>query len=97
MTQQSTNRHSRRTFLLTTGAAATAGAAAVSGALPAAAAAAAPASADAAPDHAGSDGARSVVAYVSDASSGQVTVMSGDREVVVTDHALVRRLTREVG
>jgi hypothetical protein len=93
--------HSRRTFLITTGVAATTAGAVASGALPAAAAAPAGRdhAPDHAPDHAGSGAAdrRSVVAYVSDAASGQVTVMSGDREVVVTDHALVRRLTREVG
>ena len=87
--------HSRRTFLITSGVAATTAGAAVSGALPAAAAV--PTRADATPDHDHSADLRSVVAYVSDAASGQVTVMSGDREVVVTDHALVRRLTREVG
>jgi len=87
--------HSRRTFLITTGVAATSAGAVTSGALPAAAAATP--SPDAASDAGLSADRRSVVAYVSDAASGQVTVMSGDREVVVTDHALVRRLTREVG
>ena len=87
--------HSRRTFLITTGVAATTAGAIASGALPAVAAA--PVSPDAAPDYGLPGDRRSLVAYVSDAATGQVTVMSGDREVVVTDHALVRRLTREVG
>ena len=39
---------------------------------------------------------RPVVAYVSDADSGQVTVMRGDDEVVLTDHDLARRLTGQV-
>ena len=36
------------------------------------------------------------MAYVSDAASGQVTVMRGEDEVVLTDHDLARRLSGEV-
>jgi hypothetical protein len=35
-----------------------------------------------------------VVAYVKDAKTGTVTVMSGEREVSVTDKALARKLAR---
>ena len=35
-----------------------------------------------------------VVVYVRDASTGEITVMSGDREVVVTDRRLAQRLAR---
>jgi hypothetical protein len=35
-----------------------------------------------------------VVVYVRDAGSGEITVMSGDREVVVTDRRLAQRLAR---
>ncbi len=37
-----------------------------------------------------------VVAYVKDASTGSVAVMAGEREVVVTDKALVATLTRHL-
>ena len=35
-----------------------------------------------------------LVAYVKDAKSGQISVLSGDREVVVTDRKLAQRLAR---
>lgn len=35
-----------------------------------------------------------VVVYVRDARTGEITVMSGDREVVVTDRRLAQRLAR---
>jgi hypothetical protein len=38
----------------------------------------------------------SVVAYVSDAATGEITIMSGDREISVTDHRLARALVRKV-
>jgi hypothetical protein len=47
--------------------------------------------AGAAPNHEGA-----VVAYVKDAATGQVSVMAGDREVVVTDKNLVRSITRHL-
>ncbi len=82
---------SRRTFLITTGVAA-AGTTAVTGASPAAASgppqqlrAAAPTTSE------------PLVAYVSNVASGQVTVMRGDDEVVVTDRELARRIAKAVG
>ena len=36
----------------------------------------------------------SLVAHVSDAASGEITLLSGDREVVVHDRALAQRLAR---
>ncbi|MGX7680951.1 twin-arginine translocation signal domain-containing protein [Jatrophihabitans sp. DSM 45814] len=35
-----------------------------------------------------------LVAHISDPSTGEVSVLSGDREVIVRDHDLVARLTR---
>lgn len=82
---------SRRTFLLTTGVAA-AGTAAVAGAAPTSAAAPSPRGATGvAPSS-----SEPVIAYVSDASSGQVTVMRGDDEVTVTDLELARRIAGAV-
>ena len=37
-----------------------------------------------------------VVAYIKDASTGSVAVMAGEREVVVTDKALVATLTKHL-
>ncbi len=37
-----------------------------------------------------------VVAYVRDAAAGQVAVMAGEREVVVTDRNLVASITRHL-
>jgi hypothetical protein len=48
-------------------------------------------SASAAPPHEGA-----VLAYVKDAATGQVAVMHGEREVVVTDAALVATLARHL-
>ncbi|GAA4345209.1 hypothetical protein [Angustibacter luteus] len=89
------NEHTRRTFLIGTGAAAAVGTAAAAGAAPATAVA----GPDADPSSTrppGSSTPGPVVAYVSDADSGQVTVMRGDDEVVLTDHDLARRLTGQV-
>jgi len=36
----------------------------------------------------------SLVAYVEDAATGRISVMSGDREVVVTDRRLAQSLAR---
>jgi anti-sigma-K factor RskA len=77
---------SRRTFLALTGVAATAAASAPLAAGAALATGAAAGSARARP--AGDP----LVAYVADASSGQVALMVGEREVVVHDPELVQRL-----
>jgi hypothetical protein len=42
----------------------------------------------------GAGGSGEVVVYVRDASTGEITVMSGDRELVVTDRRLAQRLAR---
>lgn len=85
---------SRRTFLITTGVAA-AGTTVVTGAGPAAAPSALPSptprSGASAPTS-----SEPLVAYVSDLASGQVTVMRGDDEVVVTDRDLARRIAKAV-
>jgi hypothetical protein len=84
------NDHSRRNFLIASGA----GAAAIGvvAALPTIASAGtpsqpepmAPAGADAAP----------LVAHISDPSSGTLSLLVGDEEVIVHDHDLVGRITR---
>lgn len=80
--------HTRRRFLALAGA----GAAAVSiaAAEPADAKTAQPGQATQPKAPAGASGP--LVAYVSDVKSGAVSVMVGDREVVVNDHELVARL-----
>jgi hypothetical protein len=87
--------HSRRTFLTGTGAVALGAVALTTGGpAPAGAAtaeAAEPSSAPAAGSH------EPVVAYVTDLTAGRITVMRGDDEVVVTDHALAQRIARKVG
>lgn len=77
---------SRRTFLALSGVAATAAASAplAAGAALATGAAATPAR--------GRPGGDPLVAYVADASSGEVALMVGEREVVVHDRELVARL-----
>ena len=77
---------SRRTFLALTGVAATAAASAplAAGAAIATGAAAAPARAR--------QGSAPLVAYVADASTDEVALMIGEREVVVHDSVLVDRL-----
>ena len=77
------NQTSRRGFLAVsgTGVAAVAVAPAVVGAT----------SASAAPPPEGA-----VVAYIKDAATGTVAVMEGEREVVVTDKALVARIARHL-
>jgi hypothetical protein len=79
---------SRRRFLQGVGASAAAvGVAAV---VPGAASAATTAHGDGDPGPDAATGA--VVAYVEDAATGRISVMSGDREVVVTDRRLAQRL-----
>jgi hypothetical protein len=83
---------SRRTFLRGVGV--SAAAVTATAAIPATARAATrkpetgddPAAADAVTD--------SLVVYVKDARVGEISVMSGDREVVVTDRRLAQRLAR---
>jgi hypothetical protein len=83
--------HSRRTFLAGAGVAATA--VTVTALAPGAALAAAP------KDHedSGPTPEATLVAYVRDARTGHITIMSGDREIEVTDKALARRLARLSG
>jgi hypothetical protein len=38
--------------------------------------------------------AEPVVAYVKDPTNGKISVMSGDREVIITDHQLAAQLSR---
>jgi hypothetical protein len=42
-------------------------------------------------------GTESVVAYVKDPSSGEIAVMSGDREVIVRDPKLAAKIARAGG
>ena len=82
---------SRRTFL--SGAAVVAGAATATALIPAGSAFASKSNKDVeAPEGDAQTG--TVVAYVKDAKSGQISVMSGDREVVVTDRKLAQKLAR---
>ena len=81
--------HSRRTFLVGAGVAAAATAAAV---VPGGAALAAGGAASSGPE--GEANTDTLVAYVKDAKSGRISVMSGDREVVVTDRKLAQKLAR---
>ncbi len=78
----------RRTFLVAAGA----GAAAVGVAAIAPAAQAAPA--ERPPAGKSSPGGEPMVAYVSNPGNGQLTLLVGEREVLVTDRELVARLAR---
>lgn len=82
---------SRRGFLAITGV----GIAGVAGAAvaPSAMAAGAPVTAS---DSGRIDAVGSLVVHVVDAQKGQVAVMQGEREVVVTDRALVRAVARHL-
>jgi hypothetical protein len=77
---------SRRVFLAATGTTAAA----------AAALAASPAAYASSPRHAAPSGERQpdLIAYVQKSSSGDLTLLVGEREVVVHDRALVRSLLR---
>jgi hypothetical protein len=46
------------------------------------------------PDDAPDASTERLVAYVSDAKTGRISVLAGDRETVVTDRALAQRLAR---
>lgn len=87
--------YSRRTFLIGTGAGVATGVGATALAAPALAAPAWPA-AKAAPAGHVSDEAP-LVAYVRDVAAGEISLMTGDREVVITDRALAARLARKIG
>ncbi len=76
---------SRRNFLILAGAGAAA--AGVAATLPAGAAGATPSTGNA-------TAAGPLLAYVKDARSGELTLMVGEREVVVRDRDLVNRLAR---
>jgi len=89
------NDQSRRTFLR--GAGVVAGAATATALIPAGSALASRPNADTSePDDAAQGEATtgSLVAYVKDARTGQISVLSGDREVVVTDRKLAQQLAR---
>jgi hypothetical protein len=90
-------RASRRSFLLQAaagaGASAVGAAALASGLAPAASHR--PAEAVAAPLDDGPVPGGAVVAYVRDASSGEISLLAGDREVLITDHSLARLLARK--
>jgi hypothetical protein len=55
-----------------------------------------PSSTLAMPDHAADDRHAPLVAHVRDRARGEVAVMVGNREVIVHDHELVRRLVQAV-
>ncbi|HEY1332198.1 MAG TPA: hypothetical protein VGH10_12120 [Actinomycetota bacterium] len=95
MDEEKMSKVSRRTFIKRSAAGA-AGVAAVGalGGTPAAAAAALGSKRRPAPQPPGQAAAQHVVAYVRAGSTGQVRVMAGDREVVVRDRDLARRLLR---
>ena len=80
--------HSRRLFLA--GAGAGVAAAATAGVVTSSASAAtAPAGGEEA-----AQGGRAIVAYVSDVSGGQISLLQGEQEVVVRDRALARSLAQ---
>ncbi len=81
--------HSRRNFLRGAGVAAAGVTAAAMIPAGAALATGSSASDDTPADDASTD---TLVVYVKDAKSGRVSVMSGDREVVVTDRNLAQKL-----
>lgn len=88
--------HSRRSFLLAGAGSVAAGAGALAGGA-AAVGALAGAGGAAAQDGPLDELVGSVVAYVSDVASGEVTLMVDDRETVVTDLDLARTLARLAG
>lgn len=79
---------SRRSFLA--GAGVVAGVATATALVPVGNAFASKSSDDNAPK--GEANTETLVAYVKDAKSGQISVMSGDREVVITDRKLAQKL-----
>ncbi len=85
---------SRRTFLR--GAGVVAGAATATALIPGGSALASrPTAGPAEPESPSGDAStETLVAYVKDARSGQISVLSGDREVVVTDRGLAQQLAR---
>jgi hypothetical protein len=83
--------HSRRAFLVGAGSSAVAGAAVVSAAPTAGVGSRRPFREPAVTAD------TPLVAYVRDVVSGEIAVMAGDREVVVTDRELAGRLARTLG
>jgi hypothetical protein len=79
----------RRGFIIMAGA----GAAAVGAVAAASDASASPALART-PDVSAATGEGSLIAYVRDVRKGEVSVLVGEREVVIQDHALVAKLAR---
>ena len=53
--------------------------------------------ADAKPGGAGGDGNKAVVAYVRDPRKGDISVLSGDREVHIRDRKLAAAIARAAG
>jgi hypothetical protein len=53
--------------------------------------------ADPAGAHSGEPGSQAVVAYVRDPSKGDISVLSGDREVHITDRKLAAAIARAAG
>ena len=90
--------HSRRSFLVASGAGLVAVGAGSAG-LVAAASGVTLADGDdgSAADGQGAGGEGRLVAYVSDVRTGEVTVMRGDHETVVHDRALARSIARLAG
>jgi hypothetical protein len=85
--------HSRRSFLR--GAGVTAAVATASVIVPSAAMAATGHPSKTEDDRAQGDAITgTVVAYVKDSKTGEISVMSGDREVVIKDRKLAQRLAR---
>jgi hypothetical protein len=89
---------SRRAFIAGAGAVTVAGAAAVAAGplVTAGAAAAAPVTTSGGDPAVPGSGGPAVVAYVRNLDSGEVRLMSGEREVVVRDRALARTLARHL-
>ena len=86
------NTANRRTFIKTAGVSAAAAGAAVALAPSAGAAAAAPSAAHAAHVALPAAAKGSMVAYIPDVSTGEISVMVEGHEVTVTDHQLVAKI-----
>jgi hypothetical protein len=82
--------HTRRTFLRGAGVAA----AAVTATAVVPGGTALAAGGDAPSDAGGEASTDTLVAYVKDARAGRISLLSGDREVVVTDRSLAQKLAR---
>lgn len=89
--------HSRRSFLVASGAGLVAVGAGSAGLVAASGVTLADGDEGAAADGLASGGEGRLVAYVSDVRTGEVTVMRGDHETVVHDRALARSIARLAG